>query len=215
MSKKYNRTHHLPFSPGTTSDDRIAKSVDSLINCRVVITEKLDGENCGMTREGVYARSHATFTTSGWSREVRQLHSLIKNDISSYMTLFGENMEGIHSIEYSKLRAYFYLFGIRNHDHWLSWLEVEEHAYLIGLRTVPVLYDGVLHSPVELKDLVEGLVSKESALGGQREGIVIRKYDLFHDSEFDTSVMKWVRKNHVGTSIHWTRNWRKATLDIS
>jgi hypothetical protein len=29
-----------------------------------------------MKDEGVYARSHAEFTTSGWSREVRQLHKV-------------------------------------------------------------------------------------------------------------------------------------------
>jgi hypothetical protein len=32
--------------------------------------------NTGMKDEGVYARSHAEFTTSGWSREVRQLHKV-------------------------------------------------------------------------------------------------------------------------------------------
>lgn len=51
---KYNRTYHLPWSPGTTSDDRISKSVDSLLNYEIVITEKLDGENCGMIDSGVY-----------------------------------------------------------------------------------------------------------------------------------------------------------------
>ncbi len=73
---KYNRTMHLPFSPGSTSDDRIADSVDSLLGRDLIISEKLDGENCGMNNDGVFARSHATFTTSTWSREVRQLHSL-------------------------------------------------------------------------------------------------------------------------------------------
>lgn len=60
---KYNRTYHLPFSPGSTNDDRISKSVDSLLNKDIIITEKIDGENCGMTKDGVYARSHAAFTT--------------------------------------------------------------------------------------------------------------------------------------------------------
>ena len=120
MKTKYNRSMHLPFSPGTTSDDRIAKSVDPLLNVPVIISEKLDGENCGMTREGVYARSHATFTTSPWSVMVRTLHSVLKNDIEEGTFVFGENMEGIHSIEYENLTSPFYIFGIRKGSTWLS-----------------------------------------------------------------------------------------------
>ena len=73
---KYNRTYHLSWSLGATNDDRISNSVDSLLGKEIVITEKLDGENTGMTNDGVYARSHAAFTTSDWSREVRTLHKL-------------------------------------------------------------------------------------------------------------------------------------------
>ena len=47
LSEKYGRTYHFPFSPGTTSDDRInhtywedIQRIDTL-----VYTEKLDGEN--------------------------------------------------------------------------------------------------------------------------------------------------------------------------
>ena len=100
---KYNRTYHFPFSPGATNDDRIANSMSNLIGQEIVITEKLDGENTGMTRGGVYARSHADYTTSPWSREVRQIHDRIKFDILEDVFIFGENMEGIHSIEYNIL----------------------------------------------------------------------------------------------------------------
>lgn len=118
---KYNRTYHLPWSPGTTSDDRISKSVDSLIGIDIVITEKLDGENCGMTKDGVYARSHAAFTVSPWCREVRNIHNRIKSSIDEDVFLFGENMEGIHSIEYSNLTSYFYIFGVRDGNIWIDW----------------------------------------------------------------------------------------------
>lgn len=61
---KYPRTYHLPWSEGATNDDRISHSIDSFLNTDIIITEKLDGENCGMTNNGVYARSHTVFTTS-------------------------------------------------------------------------------------------------------------------------------------------------------
>jgi len=212
-SKKYNRTLHFDFSPGTTSDDRISHDISNLINKRVVITEKLDGENNGIERYGVYARSHADFTRNPWAVKTWELWQRIGRDISEGMTLFGENMYAIHSIEYHNLRSYFYLFGVRENDIWYSWKEVEETAYLLDIPTVPVLYDGSFSTELELKDKVLELVSKPSKLGSSiMEGCVVRIYDRFSDDEFDISLHKYVRKDHVKTDIHWTKNWRKANI---
>jgi hypothetical protein len=211
---KYNRTYHLPWSPGSTNDDRISNGVESLLGIDIVITEKLDGENCGMTDGGVYARSHATFTTSPWSREVRQLHKLsVEDELGDGVYLFGENMEGIHSIEYTNLTSYFYIFGIRDNNIWIPWDKVEEYSYLLDIPTVPVLFKGVVNTEKELKDIVNGLVSKPSQLGGQIEGVVVRNASLFHNDDFADNVMKWVRKGHVTTDEHWTRNWVKAKIN--
>lgn len=209
---KYNRTMHLPWSPGTTSDDRIAPSVENLLEKEIVMTEKLDGENSGWTHEGVYARSHATFTTSPWSVMVRQMHGMLKRDIEPGTFLFGENMEGIHSIEYTNLTSPYYLFGIRTSEKWLSWEEVENHAFLMDIPTVPVLFKGICKTAEELKRVTEELVLQPSALGGKREGLVVRVANEFDDSEFSNSVMKWVRKGHVQTDEHWTRNWKRAKI---
>lgn len=209
---KYARTYHLPWSPGSTNDDRISDSVESLIGIDIVITEKLDGENCGMTKGGVYARSHAAYTTSPWSREVRQIHQRIANDLDEGVFLFGENMEGIHSIEYSNLKSYFYIFGVRDNNIWIPWEGVEEYSILLDIPTVPVLFKGSVSSEKELKQLTDSLVKQPSELGGQREGIVVRNANMFHNDDFSTNVMKWVRKGHVQTDEHWTRNWVKAKI---
>jgi hypothetical protein len=211
---KYNRTNHLPYSPGSTNDDRISNSVSTLLGIEIVITEKLDGGNTGMKDEGVYARSHAEFTTSGWSREVRQLHKVkVEGQLGEGLFLFGENMEGIHSIEYNNLDSYFYIFGLRDNDNWIPWYQVEEYSYLLDIPTVPVLFKGVVETEKELKDLVDSLVSKPSELGGQREGIVIRNAGSFDNADFKDNVMKWVRAGHVTTTNHWTRNWKKAKIN--
>jgi hypothetical protein len=34
----------------------------------------------------------------------------------------------------------------------------------------------------------------------------------FTTDEFATCVFKWVRKGHVQTDQHWTRNWQRAKL---
>lgn len=210
---KYNRTYHFHFSPGATNDDRIADSMSNLIGQEIVITEKLDGENTGMTDGGVYARSHAAYTTSPWSREVRNLHKLVVEDeLGDDVYLFGENMEGIHSIEYTNLTSYFYIFGMRDNNIWVPWEKVEEYAYLFDIPTVPVLFKGIVKSEKELKELIEKLSKEPSKLGGVREGVVARVAGMFHNDDFSSNVLKWVRKGHVQTDEHWTRNWKKAKI---
>lgn len=209
---KYNRTYHFSFS-NPSSDDRISDSVDNLIGCEIVITEKLDGENTGMISDGVYARSHAAFTTSPWSVEVRKLHSIIRKDIPEGVYIFGENMEGIHSINYTNLTSYFYIFGIRDNNIWIPWESVEEWAYLLDIPTVPVLFKGIVNSEKELKELVLDLSKQKSSLGGEREGVVVRNASLFHNDDFKENLLKWVRPNHVTTSEHWQRNWKRAKLN--
>ena len=85
LSEKYGRTYHYPFSPGTTSDDRInhtywedIREINTLVH-----TEKLDGENNCLSRYGVFARSHAAPTTSPWTSQLRQRWELLKNDLNS------------------------------------------------------------------------------------------------------------------------------------
>lgn len=212
-NKKYNRTFHLRGSPGATNDDKIASDISSMLNVPVIITEKLDGENTGLTRDGVYARSHETFTTSPWTFEIRQMHNMLKSGISEGVTIFGEGMEAIHSIEYTNLMSYFYMFGVRDNETWLSWDDVEEYAFMFDLPTAPVLFKGIFHTEKELYNVIHDLMKHDSVLGGEREGVVIRKASAFEDSNFSLSVMKWVRANHVTTDKHWSRNWRRAHIN--
>jgi hypothetical protein len=211
---KYPRTYHLPFSPGTTNDDRISESVKSILGIDIIITEKLDGSNSSMINEGVFARSHIDFSKNPWDNEVRQLHEIkVKGNLEDDVFLFGENMEGIHSIEYTNLKSYFYLFGVRDNNIWTPWSVVEEYSYLLDLPLVPVLFKGIVNTEKELKDLVMGFVTEQSELGGSREGIVVRNAGVFHNDNFSDNVMKWVRKGHVQTDEHWTKNWKKSNIN--
>ena len=65
---KYNRTYHLPFSPGTTNDDRINYDWQGILDHELVITEKLDGENTCLKTSGVYARSHGAVNQNPWAK---------------------------------------------------------------------------------------------------------------------------------------------------
>ena len=101
ISEKYGRTYHYPFSPGTTSDDRINHTYwEDIQRIKTLVhTEKLDGENNCLSQWGVFARSHTASTTSPWTRQLRERWELIKNDLGD-IEIFGENLYAIHSIEY-------------------------------------------------------------------------------------------------------------------
>lgn len=213
MKTKYPRTYHFKFSPGAKNDDRINDDFSNLLGKDLVINEKLDGSNTAHSNVAVFGRSHVEPTKNPWDVKMWELHDRIKSSIDEDMYIFGENMYGIHSIEYSELTSYFYMFGVRYKDMWLSWDEVEEISYLLDIPTVPVLFKGMTSIAPILEKLVKDYASQPSALGGVREGVVVRLRNSFHDDDFSKSLLKYVRKDHVQTSdTHWTRDWKKATI---
>lgn len=222
ISRKYDRTYHYPFSPGTSSDDRINHRYWEHISkhAAIVHTEKLDGENNCLSRHGVFARSHAAPTTSSWTRSIRERWELMKDDLGD-IEIFGENLYAIHSIEYRKLEHHYYVFAIRIHDKWLSWEEVKFYATMFDFPTVPELQvvapadeNSLQQQVLQLASEFSGLLSFDPATGKpcEREGIVSRNADEFAVVDFKQNVFKYVRKNHVKTDEHWTRNWRRAKL---
>ena len=122
--QKYARSLHAPISLGTTSDDRFMPRgylAHFATLPQLVLTEKLDGQNNCFAAHGLYARSHAAPTQHPWDKPLLQRWQHIKDDLGD-LELFGENMYGIHSIAYSQLESYFYLFAVRRGGHWLSWV---------------------------------------------------------------------------------------------
>jgi hypothetical protein len=223
ISRKYGRTYHYPFSPGTTSDDRIHHDYWSDVNKlkTIVHTEKLDGENNCLSRYGVFARSHASPTVSAWTKEIRQRWELIRNDLGD-IEIFGENLYAIHSIEYRKLEHHYYVFAVRMHDVWLSWEEVKFYAAMLDLPTVPQIE--IESTPIDRKLFEQKITNIVATTGAFEpvdtatgrlctlEGIVSRNAAGFHRDDFAHNVFKWVRKGHVKTNEHWTRNWKRAGL---
>lgn len=201
-SQKYNRTQHFPFSPGKGNDDKVSKSVDSLLRRPIVLSEKLDGSNCSLEADGVFARTHAHAPSHPSFDILKQLHANIKHLIDGQY--FGENVYARHSISYDALPGYFLLFAIRYDDLWASWSHVCERANELEIPTVPVLWQGEIGSAKELETLITELAAMPSDCGGEREGIVVRVEEQFNNKDFDECVMKFVRANHVNTpNEHW------------
>ena len=223
LSTKYGRTYHYPFSPGTSSDDRINYDyITDLSPIKELIhTEKLDGENNCLSRYGVFARSHAAPTTSPWTNALRQRWEQVRHDLGE-LEIFGENLFAIHSIRYEKLPAHFFVFAIREQDTWLSWDETRFYAQLLDFPTVPEL--GRVKAPLHVSNIEAsvcslasqpsqfGSVDAETGIPCTREGVVSRDAGSYTTAEFPHRVFKYVRKGHVQTNEHWTRNWKRAPL---
>lgn len=223
ISQKYGRTFHYPFSPGTESDDRIQYEYWQHLQQmkQIVHTEKLDGENNCMSTLGVFARSHAAPTTSPWTETLRIFWQRIRNELGT-MEIFLENLYAIHSIEYKSINHHFYVFAIRDRDHWLGW---EETKFYAGLLDLPVVPEISITQPAKLQsDFEKEVMSMASGAGSFQpcdakggnpvtmEGIVTRNYNGYTVDAFADNVFKYVRKGHVKTDQHWTRNWKRAKL---
>ncbi|MBD2767534.1 RNA ligase family protein [Hymenobacter sp. BT664] len=225
LSEKYGRTYHYPFSPGTTSDDRISTGYwEDLSHITTVIhTEKLDGENNFLSQYGVFARSHAAPTTSPWTRALREKWSMLKRDLGDY-EIFGENLYAIHSIRYPEIDQHYFVFGVRENGRWLCWEETAFIASFFDFPTVPVLGTSSLPRErtvyeQELLQLVQlagtfGSVDVQTGEPCTMEGVVTRNVEAYEAADFRNNVWKYVRKGHVKTDEHWIRNWKRAPLNF-
>ena len=223
ISQKYGRTWHFPFSPGTTSDDRIQHDYWNAIRSipRIVFTEKLYGENNCLSKYGVFARSHAAPTVSPWTATIRQYWHSIKNDLGE-MEIFLENLYAVHSLQYRKLTHHFHVFAIRENNRWLSWEETTFYAAMLDLPTVPAIsiIDAPQHQPAFEADVLSvvagpGAYDPVNAINGTSatmEGLVVRNAGSYSTADFAENVFKYVRKGHVKTDQHWTRSWKRAAL---
>lgn len=223
LSRKYGRTFHYPFSPGTTSDDRINADYWSQVQALpgLLHTEKLDGENTCLNQYGVFARSHAAPTRHPWAGYLHRFWESIKNDLGD-LEIFGENLYAIHSIQYPQLEQHFFVFAIRYLEQWLSWEEVVFYAGLLDLPTVPVLATiDAFNDQATFETTVQTIAQQESTFQSveaatqqtcSMEGIVSRNPEAFAVADFKQNVFKYVRKDHVQTDEHWTRRWKRAPL---
>lgn len=193
---KYQRTYHVPWSPGMTDDDRMHPDMSHFVGKEVVVTVKLDGENTSMYNDYIHARSidGRSHPSRDW---VKQFHAAnIAGNISG-MRICGENMYAEHSIKYTNLDSYFYGFSIWNEKNvCLSWDATLEWFALLGVVPVPTLYRGIYD---EAK--IKALWSKDK--WDSMEGYIIRVADEVPYARFKYDYAKFVRKGHIQTVKHW------------
>ena len=218
---KYPRTMNLPWSDSETSDDVWWKDTDAFHDMEVVITEKMDGECTTIYSDGfVHARSVDSqhHPSRSW---IKALAAGICHRFSSRWRVCGENMFAWHSIFYTELPTYFFIYGVYDGDDYcLHWEEVEEVARMLDLPTVPVLWKGwwdefpghdefwtgqsrypTFSSTIDPNEGIPQFPDDFEPCNS--EGYVIRRADDFRYGQFARNCAKYVRPNHVQTTSNW------------
>ena len=210
---KYPRTPYWPWSPTIGRGEAVHGDPRRFVGEDVVVTEKLDGGNTLLHAGKVYSRSVAAPSEAKWMAMVKKHHAWKVTEPDVW--LYGEDIYGVHSIEYEPVaeRATYYAFALRRGDGaFTAFAEVEEYARQRDIPVVPVLFKGRFESVGEIRAFLAQAHSEPSALGGEREGVVMRLAREFPAAAFQDSVCKSVRPDHVQTDEHWTRKWKPCRI---
>ncbi len=193
MITRYPRTPHLPWSPGVSADDIRWGAGHAIQAIEVVVTEKLDGENTTLYRDGLHARSpdSAHHPSRTW---LKAFHDRVRLRIPEEHRICGENVFALHSLAYDQLDSWFYIFSVWHKDLCLDWDSTVAFGKCIGAPTPRLLYRGVYN---------EKILRKLEPATSTCEGYVVRPSGSFRLADFAENVAKWVRPNHVTSQKHW------------
>jgi hypothetical protein len=169
---KYPRTPHLQGSRLQPGDhDLEAVALDVLRGRFVVVEEKLDGANAGISLDDdgrLRLQSRGHFLTGGprerhfaplkrWAAtHAAALIELLDPTRSGARVIYGEWLYAKHTIFYDRLPHWFMEFDIRDRDD-TFWSTERRIAHLgrAGIvRSVPVIWQGVVDRPAQLPALV-------------------------------------------------------------
>jgi hypothetical protein len=174
---KYPRTRHLLGSrlqPG--DDDLEAVSIDELSGAHLVIEEKLDGANAGLSfnPEGeLRLQSRGHYLTGGYRERHFDLFKswaaarsgALWDRLGPRFVVYGEWLYAKHTVFYDLLPHYFLEFDVydRHDARFLSTPVRHELLEGTGIASVPVLGQGPTPTLEELRALVKPSLYKSPA----------------------------------------------------
>jgi hypothetical protein len=196
---KYPRTYHISYSENLQNDDKQHPDDSFFDGKEVIVSEKVDGECSSLYPDYIHARSLDSkyHESRAW---LRALHGKIAHEIPRGYRVCGENLYAEHSIRYSHLKSYFYVYSVWDENNcMLSWDETVEWCQLLGLEQVPVIYRGPWSKNIVHRTFLEYCSTSKDAV----EGYVIRLPGRIFYKDFKMSCAKWVRAGHVQTEQNW------------
>ncbi len=205
---KYPRTFHLPYSLKKGQDDKVLATEEAFRGKRVVVTEKMDGENTTIYADYLHARS----IDSDWDESKRwldRLRTYIAQDIPLGWRICGENLFYKHTIHYTNLDTLFYVYSVWNEQNeCLSWPQTMEWCRLWNLHTIPVIYQGIYAKEA----ILQAFVAYKKQVAYPVEGFVVRPSEGFAFDAFKESVAKFVDDSFV---IHTTKHWKYDVKELN
>lgn len=215
---RYPHTPHLAWlGAAAPRDDKVlsVEEVRSLLSREVVVEEKLDGANLGVSLGAggdLKFQNRGQYLEEPYSGQFARLQDWLSNHadklwdcLTTDTILFGEWCAARHSLDYVALPDWFLLFDVYDRTAGSFWSVERRNALAkhAGIVTVPQLARGKF-SVESLKSLVE--TSKSFYRPGPPEGIVVRR----DSPELSEARAKLVRGDFV-QSIE--SHWRKRKIE--
>lgn len=215
---RFPHTPHLAWlGEGAPRDDKVLSSneVTALLAGNVVVEEKLDGANLGLSlapdgslraqNRGQYlAEPHAGqfARLPAW---LAQLGEGLRSVLKPNLILFGEWCAARHSLDYAALPDWFLLFDVYDREAGRFWSTSRRNVLAsdAGLVTVPK----VQHGKITVTALKQLVATKPSYYReGPLEGVVIRRESV----DWCEARAKLVRPDFTQAI---ETHWRKRTIE--
>lgn len=212
---RFPHTPHLAWlGEGSPRDDKVLSpnEVKALLAGEVVVEEKLDGANVGISLApdgSLRAQNRGQYLAEPHAGQFARLPAWLaqhgeglRSVLTPNLILFGEWCAARHSLDYAALPDWFLLFDVydRTADRFRSTPRRNELASSAGLVTVPQVLHGKARVPT-LKKLVSDTASRYRA--GALEGVVIRR----ESADWCEARAKLVRPDFTqAIDTHW-RKW--------
>ena len=165
---KYPRTHHIQGSRLQAGDEDLQDiSFSTIAGCNLVVEEKVDGANCGVSFSDngeLLLQSRGHYLTGGYRERHFNLFKQWANAHASSMyevlgtryVMYGEWLYAKHTIFYNALPHYFMEFDIldRETGEFLDTPTRQNMLRHLPVVSVRVLHEGILQNLDQLKGFV-------------------------------------------------------------
>ena len=184
---RFPHTPHIAWlASGAPRDDKVLSpcEVAELLSCDVVIEEKLDGANLGLSvsSDGVLrAQNRGQYLLQPFHGQFARLgpwlaahEDRLFDALGTHLIAFGEWCAARHSLDYASLPDWLLVFDVYDRVTGRFWSTARRDAWAaqLGLMTVPRLHTG----HVDVRQLREWVhVRRSQFRQGPLEGLVIRR----------------------------------------
>lgn len=211
---RFPHTPHLAWlGEGSPRDDKVMSSTEvaALLTGSVVVEEKLDGANVGLSLAAdgaVRAQNRGQYLAEPHAGQFARLPAwlaqhgdALRGALTPNLVLFGEWCAARHSLDYAALPDWFLLFDVYDRAAGRFWSSPRRNALAggAGLVTVPQ----VLHGKATLSALKQLVATKQSHYrAGPLEGVVIRR----ESADWCEARAKLVRPDFTqAIDTHWRK----------